>query len=77
MIRIWHKMYKNPLWTIRSRHATTDARFSPDMKKIAYLSDGRLVVREFPALQELIDRSRELYMKEPLTRQERIQYYID
>lgn len=77
MIRIWHKMYKNPLWTIRSRHATTDARFSPDMKKIAYLSDGRLVVREFPALQELIDRNRELYMKEPLTRQERIQYYID
>ena len=77
-VKVWKKGYKKPIWVINSRTAVDKASFSPDMKRIAYITvKTDLVIREFPTLQELIDRYRDIYMKEPLTLEERKQFYID
>lgn len=52
--------------------------FSPNGKKIVIgLIDGIITIIDFPPLQELIDETRERFKDNPLTPEERRQYYLE
>jgi 8-oxo-dGTP diphosphatase len=76
-VKVWKLGYENPLLSIKTKKETSCARFSPDMRKIAYVSYLDVYVRDFLPLQELIDHTREVYMIEPLTSEERKRFYLD
>ncbi len=51
--------------------------FSPDDKHIIVVSDGSIIVWDFPPLQQLIDETRERFKNRPLTTEERQKYYLE
>lgn len=54
------------------------AAFSPDGTRIVTApDDGTIRIWEFPALQELIDQTREQFKDCPLTEEDRKKYYLD
>ena len=53
------------------------AAFSPDGTRIVTAPDEEIHIWDFPAIQDLIDQTREQFKDCPLTEEERRKYYLD
>ncbi|MGM9736031.1 MAG: WD40 repeat domain-containing protein [Candidatus Cryptobacteroides sp.] len=78
MIKVWdaegfREVYS---WELPSR--CNYAQFNTDGRTIAVACyDGNIYLIDFPPLQELIDQTRERFKNNPLTPEERRQYYLE
>lgn len=60
------------------KDAVNTATFSHDGKYILSASrDNTIKLWEFPTLQEIIEKTRERFKNNPLTKEERIKFYLE
>lgn len=78
-IRVWNVALGKCVQTLTGHTDIIDfVEFSPDGKLIISSSyDGTVKVWDFPPLKELIDETRERFKDNPLTPEERRQYYLE
>lgn len=78
-IRIWDINSARCIKTFEGHsESITSLLFTPDGEKLISSSfDGTIKFWEFKPLQEIIDETRERFKDNPLTAQERREYYIE
>ena len=78
-VKIWDVESGKKLYTFYAHLSlATDCSFSPNSSHIvSSYFDGEIKIWHIPCLQELIDKTRERFKDNPLTSEERKQYYFE
>ena len=77
--RVWNVHTGECVWTIKKEGGFDAATFTPDGRQIAISlqDEGVIEIYDFPPLEELIQKTRAQFKDNPLTPEERRQYYLE